>query len=83
MIKCALQYGDPHQIELGFEKCWFVRTGGGGGGEGTRVPGEKPSSNWTRTNNKFNPHMMMSPGIKPGPQVVGGKCCHHCAIPRH
>ena len=37
-------------------------------GEGkTGVPGEKPLGERTRTNNKLNPHMTPSPGIKPGP----------------
>jgi len=40
----------------------------GFGGEGkTRVPGEKPLGARTRTNNKLNPFMTLSSGIKPGP----------------
>ena len=51
----------------------------------TGVPGEKPLGARTRTNNKLNPHMTPSPGIKPGPHwweaCVGGKMLNHCAIP--
>ena len=31
------------------------------------MPGEKPLGARTRTNNKLNPHMRQSPGIKHGP----------------
>ena len=56
MIKCLTII----QIELEFGNVGFL-------GEGkTRVPGENPLSARMRTNNKFNPHMMPSPGIEPG-----------------
>ena len=49
------------QIELEFRNEGFL-------GEGkTRVPGEKPLGARTRTNNKLNPRMTPSPGIKSGP----------------
>ena len=49
------------QIKLKFRNVGFW-------GEGkTGVPGEKPLRARMRTNNKLNPHMMPSPGIKPGP----------------
>ena len=31
------------------------------------MPGENPLGARTRTNNKLNPHMTLSPGIEPGP----------------
>ena len=49
------------RIELEFRNVGFC-------GEGkTGVPGEKPLGAEKRTNNKLNPHMTSSPGIKPGP----------------
>ena len=49
------------RIELEFGNVGFW-------GEGkTGVPGEKPLGARTRTNNKLNPHLTPSPGIKPGP----------------
>ena len=49
------------QIELEFRNVtiWWERK--------MRVPWEKPLGSRTRTNNKLNPHMTPSPGIKPGP----------------
>ena len=70
MIKWGLF---PDQIGI----CNLQYVGFGGQGK-TSVPGEKPLKARTRTNNKLNPHMMQSLGIKP--TLVGGKCSHHCAI---
>ena len=49
------------QVELEFRSVGFC------GGRKTGVPGEKPSEQETRTNNKLNPHMTPSSGIEPGP----------------
>ena len=52
----------------------------GGNGEGkTKVSGEKNLGAEKTTNNKFNPHMTSSPGIRA--TLVGGECSYHCAIP--
>ena len=48
------------QIELEFGNVSFS------GEEKTGVPEEKPLGARTRANNKLNPHMTPSPGIKPG-----------------
>ena len=37
------------------------------GGRKTGAPGKTPLGTETRTNNKLNPHMTLSPGIEPGP----------------
>ena len=64
------------QIELEFGNVGFIGEGKAG------VPREKPDGARTRTSNKLNPLMMLSPGIKPGPHnLVGGEYTHHCAIP--
>jgi len=55
MFTCALQ------ISIGIWKSWLFRRGK------TGVPGEKPLGARTRTNYKLNPHMMLSPGVEPGP----------------
>ena len=38
------------------------------GGRKTGEPGEKPSEQGARTNNKLNPHLTPAPGIETGPQ---------------
>ena len=60
MIKYALQY----ILEI---KSTQIKSNVGFRGEGkTEVPGEKPLGAEKRTN-KLGPHMMLSPGIEPGP----------------
>ena len=46
---------------IGIWKCWFLRR------EENRSTRRKTLGAGTRTNNKLNPHMTPSPGIKPGP----------------
>ena len=66
-----LQVAHPHSgssstwymylVELEFGNVGFW-------GEGkTGVPGEKPPGVRERTNNKLNPYMASTPGVKPGP----------------
>ena len=38
----------------------------------TEYPEKKPLGARTRTNTKLNPHIMLSPGIEPGPHWLGG-----------
>ena len=48
-------------VKLEFENVGFW-------GEGkTGVPGEKSLGAKERTNNKFNPHIPLTPGYEPGP----------------
>ena len=54
----------------------------------TEYPEKKPLGARTRTNTKLNPHIMLSPGIEPGPHWLGGgggggvsvlsPLCHPC-----
>ena len=63
------------QIELEFGSVGFQ-------GEGkTEVSGEKPLGARKRTNNKLNPHMASTPGVRTRATLVGGECSHHCATP--
>ena len=41
---------------------------------------EKNPQSKAQTNNKFNPHMVLGQNWTRG-ILVGGWCCHHCAIP--
>ena len=62
------------QIELEFESVGFC-------GEGkTRETGEKPVGARERTNHKFNPHMVLTPGFEPRPHWWEVSALHHCAI---
>ena len=70
-ISCKALMGTLSRSNWNLEKYGsFLREGE------TGVPREKILSATTRTNNKLNPHVTLSPGIKPGPDW-------YCAIPAY